>query len=173
MFDPAGGDDVMVGLARDDEIESVGELTVDAYVADGLASGAYLSELRDASARAEEGLLVVARDRRSGDLLGTASLFTWRAPARWSEGAQPGEAVLRMLAVAPSARRRGVGRRLTLDCLRRSGDVGCRRLVLVSATPMTAAHALYEQLGFTRDPVRDRTLASGGVLIAYQRSVAS
>ena len=53
MFDPAGGDDVMVGLARDDEIESVGELTVDAYVADGLASGAYLSELRDASARAE------------------------------------------------------------------------------------------------------------------------
>lgn len=149
----------------------MGQLTAEAYVVDGLASGGYVDELRDASARAAAGLLLVARDRSSGDLLGTASLFTWRAPARWSQGAQPDEAVLRMLAVASHARRRGVGRLLTLDCLRRSADLGCRRLILTSATTMTAAHALYEQLGFIRDPLRDRSPQPGVVLLAYHRAV--
>jgi ribosomal protein S18 acetylase RimI-like enzyme len=171
VFDDAGVGDVEIGLARAEEFERVGELTANAYVADGLAGGAYVSELRDASARAEAGLLVVARDRPTGELVGTASLFTWRAPARWSQGSQPGEAVLRMLAVAPHARRRGVGRLLTLDCLRRSEDLACQRLVLVSATAMTAAHALYEQLGFTRDPARDRSPQTGAMLLAYQRPV--
>ncbi|MGC8510036.1 MAG: GNAT family N-acetyltransferase [Acidimicrobiales bacterium] len=171
MCDPAGGDGVEIGIARPEEFESVGQLTADAYVADGLASGTYVDELRDARARAEAGLLLVARDRSSGDLLGTASLFTWRAPARWSQGAQTDEAVLRMLAVAPHARRRGVGRLLASDCLRRSAELRCRRLVLVSATTMTAAHALYEQLGFIRDPARDRSPQAGVTLLAYHRAV--
>ncbi len=171
MVDLGGDDAVVLGLARAEEFDRVGELTADAYVADGLASGAYVDELRDARARAEGGLLLVARHRSSGDLMGTASLFTWRAPARWSQGSATGEAVLRMLAVAPHARRRGVGRLLTVDCLQRSADLGCHRLVLVSATTMTAAHALYEQLGFTRDPARDRSPQTGVELLAFQRAV--
>ncbi len=171
MVDFVGSGDAEIGLARPDEFEKVGQLTADAYVVDGFASGGYVDELRDASARAEAGLLLVARERASGDLLGTASLFTWRASARWSEGAHSGEAVLRMLAVVPRARRHGVGRLLVLDCLSRSVNLGCRRLVLVSATAMTAAHALYEQLGFTRDPSRDRSPQAGVMLVAYQRDV--
>ncbi len=171
MSDLTGGVDVEIGLARAEEFERVGQLTADAYAADGLASGAYVDELRDASARAEAGFLLVARDRSSGNLLGTASLFTWRAAARWSQGAQTGDAVLRMLAVAPDARRRGVGRLLVRESLRRSADLGCRRLVLVSSTAMAAAHALYEQLGFIRDPARDRSPQTGVELLAYQRAV--
>ena len=156
-----------IRLARPEEYGTIGELTVGAYLADGPVSEGYVDELKDAASRALVGELLVAEDLGTGELLGTASLFTWRAAPRWSEGATDGEAVLRMLAVAPLARRRGVGRALTLECIRRASELGCDRLNLLSATTMQAAHALYRQLGFTRNPDADRSPIPGVHLLAF------
>jgi len=161
-------DTVRIRPARSEEHAAVGELTVASYLADGIEPGEYAKELRDAPGRAESGLLLVAEDVHTGELTGTASLFTWEAPPRWSEGASEGEAALRMLAVAPHARRRGIGRALTLECIRRASEVGCHRLRLLSADSMTAAHALYEQLGFVRVPAQDRSPGPGVRLFAYE-----
>lgn len=164
-------DAVRIRPARPEEHTAVGELTVASYLADGIEPGEYVKELRDAPGRAESGLLLVAEDVHTGELAGTASLFTWEAPLRWSEGAAEGEATLRMLAVAPYARRRGIGRALTLECVRRASEVGCHHLRLLSADSMKAAHALYEQLGFVRAPVQDRSPGPGVHLLAYELSL--
>ncbi len=62
--------------ARPDEYAMVGELTATACLADGLAHEEHLPALRDAAARAAHAALLVAVDTATGDLLGTASLFT-------------------------------------------------------------------------------------------------
>ncbi|MGA9112357.1 MAG: GNAT family N-acetyltransferase [Candidatus Dormiibacterota bacterium] len=153
--------------ARPEEYAAVGELGTSAYVADGRVHPEYLATLRDTAARAAAGALIVAVDAATGDLLGTASLFTATAGPRWAEWASSDDAVLRMLAVSPQARRRGVARALTLECIHRAQQMGLRRLILSTAPAMTAARALYEQLGFRRDPDADWEPVSGVSLLAY------
>ncbi|MGI8698157.1 MAG: hypothetical protein ACR2J0_03285, partial [Mycobacteriales bacterium] len=51
---------VVVRLARPEECAAIGELTVAAYVADGLAGPSYAERLRDAAGRAADGALLVA-----------------------------------------------------------------------------------------------------------------
>lgn len=153
--------------ARPSEHAAVGELTVAAYLADGLVGDDYLAVLRDASSRAALGLLLVAADVTTQELLGTASLFTTRAGPRWAEGASAGDAVLRMLAVSPWARRLGVARALTLECVRRAREMGLERLLLSTAPAMRAAQGLYGQLGFRRDPGADWEPVPGVTLLAY------
>lgn len=156
-----------IGLARPEEYEEVGELTVVANVSDRLVNDRYVPELRRAADRAAAGELLVARDASAGELLGTVSLFRWDAGPRWAEGASPGDAVMRMLAVAPAARRGGIGRALTLECLRRARESGCRRLLLNTTPAMVAAQRLYEDLGFHRDPAGDSEPYPGVHLLAY------
>src|SRR4051812_22468743 len=60
-----------------------------------------------------------------------------------------------MLAVAPTARGRGVGRRLVERCVDRTRNLGLDELVLVSGAGMATAHRLYESMGFARDEALD------------------
>lgn len=64
-------------------------------------------------------------------------------------------AVLRFLAVEPSARGRGLGELLTHVCLDRAREQGARYLALHTAPGMIAARRLYERLGFQRAPRHD------------------
>jgi ribosomal protein S18 acetylase RimI-like enzyme len=66
-----------------------------------------------------------------------------------------------MLAVDPTARGVGVGRALVRHCLARSRELGFTGVVLCSLPGMTPAHALYRELGFTRDKSLDFTPAPG------------
>ncbi len=74
---------------------------------------------------------------------------------------------MRMLAVAPAARGRGVGRLLTVACLDRAREEGCHRFVLSSGPRMTGAHAMYEGMGFERSPERDWSPVPGVDLRTY------
>src|SRR6185437_10494941 len=85
-----------------------------------------------------------------------------RSPSS-SATAMPG---IRMLAVSPSAHRRGVGRRLVEACIDRARADGRSRIVLHTAASMTAAQALYVGLGFVRAPHLDR-LVPAAHLMAY------
>ncbi len=144
----------------------MGRLTVDAYVADGAvpADDPYAVVLADAAGRdrAADILVAVSED---GALLGTV---TYVVPgSALSEVSTPEEAEMRMLAVAPAARGRGVGERLTRACVERAREDGFTALVLSTGTWMHAAHRLYGRLGFAPVPERDWQPRAGIDLMVY------
>lgn len=136
------------------ELAAVGELTVAAYAADGFLDGTdgYADQLRAAGERAREAVLIVAADDPR-ELLGTVTYCAAGTP--WAEVSVAGEAEVRMLAVSPAARGRGVGTTLTEWCVARARSEGRSAVVLSTLGVMHAAHRLYERMGFVRTPDRD------------------
>jgi len=147
-----------IRVARPDDLAAVGALTAGAYLADGLLhdGDAYADELRDAARRAREAVLLVAvAPAADGQetVVGTIAVAPYGS--RYAEIAEPGEAELRMLAVAPGARRHGVAARLMRAAWRVSLARGIRRVVLSTGDEMVAAQRLYGRLGLVRQPERD------------------
>jgi ribosomal protein S18 acetylase RimI-like enzyme len=140
-----------------DELAAVGELTVATYSAAGYLKGAddYADELRAAEDRAREAALAVAVDGAPDEprVVGTVTYCLPGTP--WAEVSQPGEAEVRMLAVAAEARGRGVGTVLTSWCVDRARREGRTAVALSTLEVMHAAHRLYERMGFVRTPDRD------------------
>ena len=62
---------------------------------------------------------------------------------------------IRLLAVTPAARGRGVGKALTHDCIERARALGRSSVVLHTTRAMETAWRMYEQLGFRRSPDLD------------------
>jgi GNAT superfamily N-acetyltransferase len=62
---------------------------------------------------------------------------------------------VRLVAVDPAVRGRGVARALVLECVRRARAAGATTLGLHTSQSMHTARRLYEQLGFVRDPDHD------------------
>ena len=145
---------VTVRRARPDDYERVGSLTLAAYR--GLLGdervGDYADELIDAKRRAEEALLLVAEV--DGTVLGGVT-YVGDHTSPWSEWDDPGAAGFRMLAVAPESEGLGIGRRLTAACVDQAKADGKDALILHSTPQMHAAHHLYEDFGFRRDPSLD------------------
>ncbi len=133
-------------------LQEIGELTALAYLADGLVDAAhpYVPQLRNASERAQHAMLLAMIDgeRAEGPLVGTITLVPPGSP--FAELAQDGEYELRMLAVSPMERGRGIGAALTTAALEMAAERGAERVVLSTMDTMHAAHRLYERLGFTR-----------------------
>ena len=100
-----------------------------------------------------EGILLVAEF--DGNLEGAVKFFPDAAQAglgRWP----PGAASMRTLAVRPSSRKRGYGRLLVQECLRRARELGISTIYLYTGRFMQAARDLYERMGFSRAPEFDR-----------------
>ncbi|MEO0572953.1 MAG: GNAT family N-acetyltransferase [Bacteroidota bacterium] len=57
---------------------------------------------------------------------------------------------IRLLAVKPEVRKRGIAKALTLDCIQRTMALGHTQLMLHTTTSMKVAWKMYEKLGFTR-----------------------
>lgn len=133
-------------------LQEIGELTALAYLADGLIDNAhpYVPQLRDASKRAEYALLLAMVDgeRAEGKIVGTLTLVP--PGSKFAELAQDDEFELRMLAVSPMERGRGIGRSLTTAALDMAVERGAKRVVLSTMETMHSAHRLYERLGFAR-----------------------
>ena len=161
--------DVDIRLAVGAEYDAVGELTVAAYEADA-PLGSYAEVLRDAAARAAVGELLVAVD--GGEIIGTATLIPPDGPAEWREKTPPGGATLRMVAVSPSVRGRGIATALTAECIERCRERGWPQLCLLTVDRMKAAQRIYEQLGFVRDPSLDWQIDSG-LLMGYSLSLTT
>lgn len=143
------------------EVTDVGALTAEAYHADGLLDedDGYAAELADAARRAREATLLVAVVPRHAtgtpdDDVVVGSLTLAPYGSSYAEVAGPDELELRMLAVAPEARRRGVAQGL-LEAAMREAVAGGRRLVLSTLDAMETAQRLYRRLGFVPEPDRD------------------
>ena len=160
---------IAVRLARPDEYDAVGALTAEVYGDEGFAHGDYLPVLRDAARRAAVADVLVAVDA-GGQLLGTLTYAPGGTP--FADLARPGEAEFRMLAVRPAARGQGVATRLVTAAIARARAQGHRRLAISTQPAMTAAHRLYERLGFTRTPERDWSPEPGVNLRTYTLELA-
>jgi ribosomal protein S18 acetylase RimI-like enzyme len=155
-----------IRLAEPSEYIRVGELTVEAYTADGLSSVEtdYVHQLRDAASRAEKAELWVAVDD-GGQVLGSVTFSPPGSPYR--EIGQEGEGEFRMLAVDPAAQGSGIGTALVRWCMDRSRELGLPRLVLCTQVENATAIGMYERLGFARLPERDWSPAANVDLISY------
>lgn len=148
--------DIVIRPVEPGEYEPLGDITAQAYLRDGLLdfgeSDAYLGELRDVARRAAAAEVLVATE--GGALLGGVTFVPSGGPM--ADIARPGEAEIRMLAVAHDARGRGAGEALVRACVDRArATAGCVRIVLSTQRSMHGAHRIYERLGFTRTPERD------------------
>ncbi|MET9802320.1 GNAT family N-acetyltransferase [Streptomyces sp. NPDC006368] len=164
--------DITIRAVRPEEHGTLGEVTAQAYLGDGLLafgdSDEYLIELRDVARRAAEAEVLVAVGQAEGTERVLGGVTFARAGRPWAELARDGEAEIRMLAVAREARRRGAGEALVRACADRArATEGCRRLVLSSQQAMHAAHRVYERLGFVRTPERDWRPIPGVTLHTY------
>ena len=139
--------------ARPDEYVAAGEVAVAGYREFyGETLGSYAEHLADVASRAAGATVLVAAE--DGAVLGTVSYVGDPASAYGREQA-PDESSIRMLAVAPEHKRRGIGRALSLACIERARGEGKRAVILHADEIMKGARALYEGLGFRRDPGRD------------------
>lgn len=150
--------DIIIRPARPREYPTVGEITARAYLGDGLldfgADDPYLARLRDVAGRAAAAEVLVAVEAAGDRVLGGVTFVPRGGPL--ADIARPGEAEIRMLAVAPEARGRGAGAALVGACVDRARAAeGRTGVVLSTQRGMRAAHRLYERLDFTRTPERD------------------
>lgn len=153
--------------ARPDEYAQLGELTVAAYRTlpgrDQPGSRGYEPYLRDVAGRAERSLVLVAE--LDGAPVGTVTYVPGPGPD--AETDDPDAAEIRMLAVAPEARRRGVGEALVRACIERARVDSRRRIVLHTRHEMAAAVRLYGRVGFLRAPDLDFTPVERIDLLGY------
>jgi GNAT superfamily N-acetyltransferase len=115
---------------------------------------AYRDNIRQTLADVGPAEQIVAED--GGALVGAVLLYP--AGALLATGGTPISLAfpeVRLLAVAPAARGRGVGRRLMEECIRRARAAGAPALTLHTTEMMQVAMRLYERMGFARAPELD------------------
>jgi ribosomal protein S18 acetylase RimI-like enzyme len=150
--------------AGPDEFDRIAELTVSVYVDGGLTSDGYTAELADVAGRSTRAQLLVVRDE-DDRVVGSVALVLSGDFGEVTTSDE--EAAFRMLVVDPAARGRGIGELLVTTCLDLARAAGKRRMVLSTGPEMTAAHRLYERLGFRRLPERDWSPVPGIDLMVY------
>jgi ribosomal protein S18 acetylase RimI-like enzyme len=152
--------------ARPTEYESVGEICVLAYGAlEGETDLGYIDELRNVAGRAVLVDVLVAVEP-DGALLGTVTYVPGPGPLAESE--REDEAGFRMLAVAPWAQGRGVGRALVEACIERARADGKAGVAIYTRPSMRMAQRLYESLGFERDKADDWEFEPGEWLWGFR-----
>ncbi len=175
LADDGGPAGIEVREARPEEFERLGDIVVAAYDALGVLEGddEYVPELRDVPRRAREAVVLAAVDAATDELLGCVT-YVPDETNPWAEMLEPGEACVRMLAVAPAAQGRGAGSALAEACVELARAGRRRRLCLHSLPKMTGAQRIYARLGFVRDPARDWRFApgDGGLLLAFALDLA-
>ncbi|MFT4231419.1 MAG: GNAT family N-acetyltransferase [Leucobacter sp.] len=172
--DEAGGD-VSVGLADDggyasarDKASSDAGASADAGAATDPAAG-----LAAGAGPRADGDLAPGADADPGALLGSITLRTAGGPPL-HEDFGPDELDLRLLAVSPLARRRGIGAALMHQATIRAEEGGFDAVALKTAPNMSGAHRLYEALGYRRAPERDGLWVDGEKVLdlrTYLRAV--
>lgn len=161
---------VHVRSARDNERAAVRDVTLAAYEEYAEIMPApfwtgyrrHLMSTLDAETPADR---IVAE--QNGVVVGSVLLFPPGADAYGGTAAGSGWPEVRLLAVAPAARGRGVGAALIDECIRRALSMGAMVLGLHTMDMMQAAVRMYARMGFVRAPERDVDVQ--GVLVKGYR----
>jgi predicted N-acetyltransferase YhbS len=113
---------------------------------------AYRREIGAVSSRADEAQLIVAAI--GNHIVGAVTFYPVGSNSHVVDW-PPEWAVIRLLAVSPDCRRRGIGQALTQECVRRAWQHGAQGVGLHTDSRMPAPQVLYSQLGFRRAPQFD------------------
>lgn len=157
--------DLSIRMIRREEIDDVTDLLLTAYSTDYAIPDGYRQDLAAVQERARDHEVWVAVDHTQHRIVGT--LTTPRAGSRLTSAARDGEMDLRVLAVAPDARGRGVASRLMRHAVDQAQARGARRIVLTTGPEMVGAQRLYERLGFERMRDRETEVINGVRLLVY------
>lgn len=143
---------------------AIADLWTAAYVGEGEGGRTLPYSEADFFETARRGRVFVAEQ---GDtVVGVVALSAPGAPGQ--AVAQAGEAELSRLVVSAPARQLGIGRALVGNCHELARASGWSAIALWSRPYQTAAHRLYESLGYRRLPERDRVDDSGHERLALR-----
>jgi predicted N-acetyltransferase YhbS len=158
---------VSAGLIREANEQDAGAVTdlwTEAYVSEGEGGRTAPYSEADFVETFRRGQVFVAE--RDGAVVGVVALIAPGTPGR--AVAQNGEAELSRLVASASVRRLGIGEGLVIHCHDQATAAGWSAIALWSRRYQTAAHQLYESLGYERVPERDRTDESGHKRLVFR-----
>lgn len=165
--------DIVIRDAQPQEFNAIGALTVAAFEAPRpedrtprKANPQRRQTLADAAARARDGRLLVALDTLTDQLIGTVALVHAGTPS--AQFARDGEAEIRLLAVDPEHRGRGIAYDLMQHAIAVAREQDADAVVLDTGPRNLTAQRLYTRLGFERAPEREtRASVAGGMLVVF------
>jgi GNAT superfamily N-acetyltransferase len=165
---------MIIRNAREEELAIIREQRVQAYEehAKKIPEGHWLSlkQMLSSETDVQPGVeqIVAVLD---GKIAGSVSLFPARIDAYGGQVEELEYPEIRMLAVAPEARCKGVATKLISECIERSKKKGFRSIGLHTGEFMVGARSLYEHLGFERLPQFDFEPEGDGIIVkAYRLS---
>ena len=157
------------------EVEMIREQRVNAYEehAQSIPEGHWDALKKAISSDADEQrdveLLVAEFD---GEVVGSVALFPAKSDAYKGLVDMLDYPEIRMLAVTPQSRHKGVAEALIKECIRRTKVNGSQYIGLHTADFMKTAMRLYERMGFVRLPQFDFQPADDGIIVkAYRLSI--
>ena len=145
---------IQVRRVRPDEYAEAGKVTASAWQPIGSSDDpiwlAFRARVADIAGRDRVASVYVATE--GGHILGSVTLEVDGRLADEDNPAPlaPDEAHVRLLAVTPTARRRGVGACLMSHCASVARQRGKARLTLNTSEGNVTAHHFYEAIGFVR-----------------------
>jgi ribosomal protein S18 acetylase RimI-like enzyme len=161
---------IEVRRVRPEEYIDAGEVTVSAWEPLGsLEDKEWLSFRARTSDVAGRDTFAAVYIATEGDrILGSVTLETEQrvTDGENSTALTPDEAHVRVLGVAPEARRKGVGRILMSHCADIARQNGKARLTLNTSLKNVTAQNFYESIGYTRLP--DIELEDGSRVCSYE-----
>lgn len=147
-----------VRTARPDDRDAIVRLTRAAYAeyAGIMAPSAWaaLDAAIESSLASDDDVTRIVAEL-DGRIVGSAALYAPAAAAYGSLASATPWPEVRLVAVDPAVRGRGVARALVEECVRRARAAAAPALGLHTSRSMRAAMRLYERLGFVRDPEHD------------------
>lgn len=153
---------VEVREARPEDLDEAAAVMVEAYqeyrqhVPPALWED-YARDIRNVQGRLGRSRLLVAVEE--GRILGAVTYYPRD---------DTGSAGIRLLAVHPTARGKGYGRLLMQHCLYRARAEGAQAIGLHTTPMMAVAQAMYERMGFLREPEQDMQVTPELTVMAYR-----
>ena len=125
----------------------------------------YSSSMQDVRSRTIESELIVAIE---GNVIVGSATFYPTYMKRVESGWPQEWTAVRLVAVRPDKRERGVGKALIEECIARSRKQDAVAIALHTTPLMTRAQQMYEALGFQRIPKYDFEPRADFVVMAYK-----
>lgn len=157
--------------ARTDEMKAILDLTLAAYAE--LATTMPAVNWRGLKAtiiktlsQPEQAEVIVAE--LGAELVGSVLLFPGDSDAYGDQAVVANWPELRLLAVKPSVRGRGIGALLMEECILRARRSGATALGLHTGDSMVVALPMYERRGFVRTPALDFDVDGGELVKSYR-----
>lgn len=146
-----------------EEYEALGRMTARVYqrlpdMPGPVEQPQYYEMLKDVAGRASRPTIEILVAVTPGNELLGGVTFVGDMKYYASGGAAPQSlhsSGVRLLAVRPGARRFGVGKALTMECIHRAVLRGSAHVILHTTKSMEIAWGMYERMGFVRSPDLD------------------